>query len=194
MKNVFVCFSNSGIKDVILNWKNKAPFTYKYTTSDELYGEGNSLEHQIIIVTVPLPTFTQTLTYNIDGILTCHENLQVALPTLVLEASDVTDDNFLVKKNNLITGDAESLMALIATSEETKLFVHFLRHSNKTVEQMLEIHCYFRQIESKHENLFYLGEVSDYFDGVIVGNPKGKNYINVYSRLVLKFSKRTCKR
>lgn len=174
-----------------MNWKDKAPLTYSYTTSDVIFNSlyqvsaaKQSLGDQIVVITIPSVNFAQTLLLHIEGVLTYHENCQIALPTIILEAADVTNDANLVKKSSIIAGDKLSLLALIAASEETKLFLYLLHDANRNIEQMLEHNCYFGRIKPANK-LFYAGEASDYFDGVVIQYSNGENnlhYLNIYSR------------
>lgn len=185
-------FRDLGATDLILNWKDKTPLTYRTFTGK--FCEENSLtakrsqDHKTILVAVPSPCFTQKLSFHINGILTFkskNSGHQTEIPTIVLEASDTANNDCSVKKTNLIAGDKESLLALMAASEESKLFAHFFRGTSRNITRLLEINCFFRRVGSKDLNLFYAGEASDYFDGMIVQHVRDRDnisYLNIYSR------------
>lgn len=161
---------------------------YCYDTSKR-FDEICSKELQTIIVITPLPSFTHLTSVCIDGILAYNENsiqLDVTIPTITLEASDVTNDVFLVKKESILVGEEESLLALMAASEETNVFLYFEQSNDyRIVDEVLEMDCCFRRIQVKNGYIFYAGEASDYFDGAILQSIKGDhhlNYLNIYSR------------
>lgn len=179
-------FSHLGEIDVILTWKDKSPLNYNYFDASK---NSFATDLQTIIVTIPLPTFTQTPSLAINGILTHSDNSthQLVIPTITLEASDVTNDAFLVKKHKVLMSDSECLLALMAANEETKMFLYFHRSNHLTVDDLLEMHCYFRRIDVKGDgcSFYYAGEASEYFDGALLQNfahEQQLTYLNLYTK------------
>lgn len=169
-----VCCRKIGNIEVVLSWNSKDPLNYTFN-----WRKGDDGK-QAVLLTIPSPSFTKTLSHQIDGVLTYHEDRapQTSLPPITLEASDATNSAIIVKKTNISDGDPKSLLAAMVAGEETKLFAHHTTAIGRNVEEPLEFDCLFGKIS---ENLFNAGAASECFDGAILATRNGK-YVNIYSR------------
>lgn len=174
-------------------WKAVIPkLTRK--VSNRLDGEfmtSNKIENVAIIVTVfDLPEFTKNSSYNLSGVLTyqSQELQQMRLPVQIVETTDVTNSTMAIKPVDLIRGNAECFLSVLATSDELKLFVHLFDVFNRNFDSILEMECYFKRIDvPSNSRFYYTGDASKHFGDAIIqvvddNSALDKKYLNMFSR------------
>lgn len=151
----------------------------------------NKIENVGIIVTVfDLPEFVRSSSYNLNGVLTYQSQKlqQMHLPVQILETTDLTNSTMTIKSVELIRGNAESLLSVLATADELKLFVHLPNVCNRNFDSILEMECYFKRIDvPSNSRFYYTGDASKHFADVIIqvsddDSVDDKKYLSIFSR------------
>lgn len=143
-----------------------------------------------IVIVIDIPGFSETTMYELSGVIV-YENRklqQTPFPQLHLDVQDITNDSLAVKKADLIKGRTESLLAILAAYEETRLFVNLPDTHGRMVDSILEIDCLFRRMEVVSSMQYYAAEdASRSFEGLIMRvtndeRMENKKYFSVFSR------------
>lgn len=118
-----------------------------------------------------LPEFVARNSYEFDGIISylSRKIKEVQFPKLKVEAADVLNEPFVVKRNDLIRGDLQSFLACLAVQQEYTLFVSLPADRIATFENVLEIDCSFTMLNVKSSSRFYVASVNlESLDRVII--------------------------
>lgn len=174
-------------------WKEVIPKVTR-KVSNRVDGEfiiSSGIENVAMIVTVfDLPEFVRNGSYNLSGVLIYQSQKlqQIHLPGQMLETTDLTNSTMLITSADLIRGNTECFLSVIATSDELKLFVHLPNVFNRNFDSILEMECYFKRVDvPSNSRFYYAGDASKHFADMIIqvtddGSADDKKYLSIFNR------------
>ncbi|KAK4884455.1 hypothetical protein RN001_000726 [Aquatica leii] len=145
-----------------------------------------------ILVSFPIPEFTDRQNYQLTGILTYEyktKELHLNISTIEISVSDMHLHD--LKKYDIVSGDEKAFLSILAASEEIHLIAEY-ELNNTSLEKRLEFDCLFKKINirSKRKSSFFVDCLSEVANDTVIILQQHDD--NIYDFLIYARDKSVC--